>query len=166
MPTSDLRALIRQQYGSTLARLNDRVRGDVTATSTQRRDRSDIPALLVLPSVVDSVVEVHVSVVSIPVCSFLGFIGTYTPGSHVVAVSVHGRCTRTGRPIELAPAEADAWGTVLAPIGYEEYVVRLGVLTGPSCRAVHYRFVVGPDSNLHILDPHDHVTLARTYRHH
>jgi hypothetical protein len=169
MPTEDVRALIRQQHGSVITGMVERITGErigggIGTVGGGRRGPSSIPALLVLPSVTDPAAEVHVGAATIPVCSMTEFTGDYAPGAHMIAVSVHGRHTRTGRPAELPPTEIDAWGTVLAPIGYEEYVIRLGVLTGSPSRTVHYRFVLGPDHTMHILRPHDNAVLTRDHR--
>lgn len=80
-------------------------------------------------------------------------------------VTVAARDTRSRKTVDLPGAEADAWATALAPQGFGEFVIRLGVMTGSTGRAVHYRYVLGPDHHICALDEHDTARMHGNYRH-
>jgi hypothetical protein len=159
-----MRARIRELHNSVVTGMRERITSDVDTVDTTRAGLSGLSMLVVLPSITESSIEVHVNAATIPVDSMTEFTGRYPSRSRVVAVSIHGRHDRSGRPTTLSPNEMDAWATAMAPPGYEHYVVRLGVLDHSPARAVHYRYILGPDRALCVLDPHDHVALMGNHR--
>jgi hypothetical protein len=161
--TNEIAERVYRAHGPVLDRLRILAASD-GGTTEGRDEPGGRPAGAVFPSVIDPAMQVQVTATNIPLERLTQFTGHYPELSRLVIVTVAARRIREGAAADLNGAEADAWATALAPEGFGEFVIRLGVMTGSTGRAVHYRYVLGPDHHICALGEHDIARMRGDYR--
>lgn len=154
----DLISGIRQMYDRKLAALSRQILepNDVHRKAGRRSRRP----CLVARSLLDTNIEVRLVGSSVALDRITEPAGSYPADSVLICTSVRSCQARTGRPAELSPTEANAWGLALVPAGFEEFGLRLGRVTDSLSAAHHYRFVLGPDRAICVISPMDQQAFA------
>lgn len=150
----DIGARIHRRHGDAL----DRLRQAATRICRRRDDRhsrSDDPPALVATSILDPAVEIALTATNIAIEKVPGVVGYYPAGSAMMVTTVSARHSGSGKRAVLDREEVDGWGSALVPEGFRFLVVRLGVMSGSTSGAVHYRYVLGGDRHLCALDDRD-----------